>query len=115
MERLYTVKPKIQERILIRESTGLSHVGEQDFGFSMVLHNNKWQFEIACLTSNRKVYDYVDIPDELWELDPYESLRKLVLKEAKLDTYIRGRGSCVEWEKLEKLFKSKTHEDIIFR
>ena len=107
MERLYNVKPNIQERILIRRSNGLSHVSEQDFGFSLVLYNSKWQFEISCLTSNSKVYDYVDIPDELWKHDPYESLRNLVLKEAKLDTYIRGRGNCVEWDKLEKLFDSK--------
>ncbi len=110
MQRLLSVKHNIQERILIRELYPPSHAGEREFGFSLVFCENKWQFEIAFFaatnSANCKGFDYIDIPDDIWVQNPYEALRNLVLKEAGFDTYFKGRGSCVEWEKLESLFES---------
>lgn len=111
MQRLFTEKANIQKRILIRRLYPPAHSGEVEFGFSLVLCNNKWQFEIAFESAtnppNNKGFDYIDIPDEVWSQSPYEGLRNLVLKETRLDTYIKGRESCLEWEKLEQLFESK--------
>ena len=110
MQRLLSVKQNIQKRILIRKLYPPSHAGECEFGFSLVFCENKWQFEIAFYaatnSANNKGFDYIDIPDDMWVQNPYEALRDLVLKEARLDTYIEGRGSCIEWEKLENLFES---------
>lgn len=111
MQRLLSVKSNIQKRILIRKLDPPSHVGEIEFGFSLVFCENKWQFEIAfhgaTNSPNNKGFDYIDIPDELWAQSPYEALRNLVINETRLDTGIKDRGSCIEWEKLEQLFESK--------
>ena len=111
MQRLFSVKTNIQKRIIIRKLDPPSHAGEIEFGFSLVFCNNKWQFEIAFYgatnSPSNKGFDYIDIPDEMWAQSPYEGLRNLVLKETRLDTYIKGRESCLEWEKLEQLFESK--------
>ena len=110
MERLSTVKPDIQERILIRKLDRPSHAGEIEFGFSLVFCG-KWQLEIAycanMTSGSLRGFDYIDLPDDVWNQPPYKALRALVKKETRLDPCLEGRSSCAEWEKLEKLFESK--------
>ena len=110
MERLSAVKTDIQERILIRELDPPSHAGEVEFGFSLVFCG-KWQFEIAYwanwTSGSHQGFDYIDLPDDVWNQPPYKALRDLVKKETRWDPYLEGRSSCIEWEKLEKLFESK--------
>ena len=109
MERLSTVKPDIQERILIRKLDRPSHAGEIEFGFSLVFCG-KWQLEIAywanTTSGSNCGFDYIDLPDAVWNQPPYKALRDLVKMETRMDPYLEGRDSCAEGEKLEKLFES---------
>ena len=110
MERLSTVKTDIQERILIRKLDQPSHAGEIEFGFSLVFCG-KWQLEIAywanTTSGSLRGFDYIDLPDDVWNESPCKALRDLVKNETRMDPYLEDRSSCIEWEKLEKLFESK--------
>jgi hypothetical protein len=111
MERYTTVKPTIQERILIRKLDPPSHAGEVEFGFCLVFDGRIWQFELAWNAASNASpssgFDYIDIPASVWVKPPYEALRELVRGECSLDTYLKSRKDCVEWEKLERLFDEK--------